>query len=249
MIRRNKIKWMVGILILLILSGMAYRYSPYKLEYLGYYDKIWAHRANSEEKLKSALKFFKGIEVDLVYNESKNILDVTHPPVPSINLNLRQYLSNIPKDEFPYIWLDIKNLNIDNADVILIHLLDLFEEKQYPLEKILIETRYPEALPKFILAGFKTSFYLPHSLGEMSVERYNTEIQKIKDLLIEHPEMGISSNYIDYEIMAKEFPLRDKYFWITSSIRTHGFSKPRKILKDSTVKAVLISYKAAKGNR
>src|SRR5690554_7822984 len=107
MITGKKLIILISVLFLTILLGMAYRYSPYKLEYLGYYDKIWAHRANSEEKLKSALKFFKGIEVDLVYNESKNILDVTHPPVPSINLNLRQYLSNILKDEFPYIWLDI----------------------------------------------------------------------------------------------------------------------------------------------
>jgi len=49
--------------------------------------------------------------------------------------------------------------------------------------------------------------------------------------------------------MAKEFPTRDKYFWITSSIRKHGFSTPKKILKDSTVKVVLISYKVIKGHR
>ena len=249
MIKRNNIKWLFGILLILFLLGTAYRYYPYKVEYIGFYGKIWAHRVDSEEKLRSALKFFKGVEVDLVYDASKNILDVTHAPVPSINLDLRQYVSNIPDNEKPYIWLDIKNLNSENSNQILLHLLDIFKEKQYPLENILVETRYPEALSRFADAGFKTSFYLPHSLGEMMLDSYSAEIQNINSILKEQPKLAISSNYTDYDIMAKEFPLREKYFWITSSVRTHGFHKPRKILEDSTVKAVLISYKALKGNR
>ncbi len=249
LINRNKIKWLLGLLLFLIIAANAYRYSPYKIEYLGFYDKIWAHRVDSEEKLSSALKFFHGVEVDLVYDQSKNILDVTHPPVPSINLDLRQYLSNIKNDEKPYIWLDIKNLNIQNKDFILVHLLEIFNEKAYPLEKILIETRYPEALSEFSKAGFSTTFYLPYGLGEMSEEKYKLEIGKIQFILSQQPKLAISSNYTDYDIMTHEFPDKDKYFWITSSIRSHGFSEPRKILKDPTVKAVLISYKAIKGNR
>src|SRR5690554_3875117 len=210
---------------------MAYRYSPYKIEYLGYYDKIWAHRVNSEEKLNSALKFFKGVEVDLVYDETKNTLDVTHPPVPSIHLDFKQYLSNITKGEYPFIWLDIKNLEVKNSD------------------NILVETRYPEALPSFHEVGFKTSYYLPYGLSEMSLEKYKSEIKKIRLILQEQPYLGVSSNYTDYAVMAKEFPKNEKYFWITSSVRKHGFSEPRKILKDSTVKEVLISYKALRGNR
>ena len=63
--------------------------------------------------------------------------------------------------------MDIKNLNNENKDSILSHILELFHEKNYPLEKVLVETRYPEALPEFSKAGFKASYYLPHSLGEM----------------------------------------------------------------------------------
>ena len=201
------------------------------------------------EKLESALKYFKGVEVDLVFDDQKNILDVTHPPVPSINLDLEEYLSFINSEEKPYIWLDIKNLNIENNDAILQILTKLFAEKEYPLEKVLVETRYPEALPLFSAVGFKTSFYLPHSLREMRAEKRNIELKKITNILDEQPELAISSNYTDYEMMHQSFPAKDKYFWITSSIRTHGFSIPRRILKDSTVKAVLISYKAIKGNR
>src|SRR5690554_4954312 len=116
MITGKRILILVLAVLSLILLGMAYRYSPYKIEYLGHYDKIWAHRVNSTEKLESALKYFKGVELDLVYDEQKNILDVTHPPVPSIDLDLENYLSSINSEAKPYIWLDIKNLNFDNKD-------------------------------------------------------------------------------------------------------------------------------------
>lgn len=249
MITGKKIIALVLAFLSLILLGMAYRYSPYKVEYLGHYDKIWAHRVNSTEKLESALKYFKGVELDLVYDDQKNILDVTHPPVPSINLDLEKYLSFINTPEKPYMWLDIKNLDNENKAVILQILNKLFSQKEYPLEKVLVETRYPEALSEFSAAGFKTSFYLPYGLAEMTAEKRKVELQKITNILTEQPDLAISSNYLDYDIMRESFPTKDKYFWITSSIRKHGFTTPRRILKDSTVKAVLISYKAIIGNR
>jgi len=249
MITGKRIIVLVIVFLSLFLLGKAYRYSPYKVEYLGYYDKIWAHRVNSTEKLESALKYFKGVELDLVYDNQKDILDVTHPPVPSINLNLEQYLSFINSEEKPYLWLDIKNLNDDTKDQILQKLTVLFSEKEYPLEKVLVETRYPEALSIFSAAGFKTSYYLPHSLTEKTSEKRNIELQKIAKILEKQPNLAISSTYTDYDMMLESFPTTDKYFWITSSVRTHGFSTPRRILKDSTVKAVLISFKAIKGNR
>lgn len=249
MITGKTIVILVLAILSLILLGMVYRYSPYKIEYLGHYDKIWAHRVNSTEKLESALKYFKGVELDLVYDDQKNVLDVTHPPVPSINLDLETYLSYINTPEKPYIWLDIKNLDNENKNFILQILNKLFSEKEYPLKKVLVETRYAEALPEFSAAGFKTSFYLPYGLTEMTSEKQEVELQKITRILTEQPDLAISSNYTDYVIIKKSFPTKDKYFWITSSIRKHGFSTPRRILKDSTVKAVLISFKAIKGNR
>lgn len=249
MITGKRIIVLVIVFLSVLLLGTLYRYSPYKIEYLGYYDKIWAHRVNSTEKLESALKYFKGVELDLVYDAQKNILDVTHPPAPSINLNLEKYLSFINSKEKPYMWLDIKNLNIDNKEEILQKLTKLFLEKKYPLEKVLVETRYPEALSIFSAAGFRTSYYLPYGLTEMTAEKRNIELEKIAKILEEQPNLAISSNYTDYDIMHESFPTKDKYFWITSSVRTHGFSTPRRILKDRTVKAVLISFKAIKGNR
>lgn len=243
----------IKILILTFLGAWllltAYRYSPYKLEYLGHYNKIWAHRVNSKEKLNSALKFFNGIELDLVYDSEKDLLDVTHPPVPSINLSLQDYLSEISQNETPYIWLDIKNLSSENDQAVLEKLLVLFSEKKYPFEKILVESQSPETLPVFAQAGFKTSFYLPTGLLTRNTGDLEIEIKKIKEILAAQPSLSISSNYEDYEFMRTHFPNTNKYTWIINSVFTHGFSQPRKILRDTTVQAILITYKSFGGHR
>ena len=58
----------VGVTCLII-----YRYNPYRIEFIGYYDKAFAHRVNNIEKLNSSLNFFNGVELDLVFQ--KNTLD------------------------------------------------------------------------------------------------------------------------------------------------------------------------------
>lgn len=248
MIRGNKIKIIILTLLAAWLVITAYRYSPYKLEYLGYYDKIWAHRVNSKEKLNYALKFFDGIELDLVYDADKNILDVNHPPAPSIDLDLQEYLSKINTDKYPYIWLDIKNLTIENDENILDILVALFSEREYPFGKILVESQNSLSLPIFARAGFKTSYYLPTGLSTKNTSDLEIEIKKIKEILKAQPTVSISSNYEDYEFMRTHFPKTKKYTWIINSVFTHGFSEPRRILRDPTVEAVLIRYKSFSGN-
>lgn len=249
MIKGSKIR-NIGLLILaLIALGLLYRYSPYKVEYLGHYDKIWAHRVDSKEKLKSALNYFKGVELDLVYDEDKDYMDVGHPPVKPINLSLRQYLSEIPEDSKPYLWLDLKNLKLENANIILKKLITIFSERDYPFDKILVESRNPETLPAFSDAGFRTSFYLLPGISKIEKSKREDEIKAIKTVLSKQPNLAISSNYEDYELMKTYFPTTKKYLWIINSVTKHGFSEPRKILKDSTVKAVLISYRSFNGNR
>ena len=146
------------------LSMFVYRYSPYKIEFLGHYDKVFAHRVNSTEKLQSALRYFDGIELDIVYQKDKNILDVNHPPATSIDLNFRTYFKNIPKEEKPFIWLDFKNLNLEKSDEILVLLQSIIKEHEYPLNKILIESKDPTSLPIFQMNGFLICYYLPYRL-------------------------------------------------------------------------------------
>ncbi|WP_452600211.1 hypothetical protein [Pontimicrobium sp. MEBiC01747] len=229
---------------------VVYLYSPYKIEGVGYYDKIWAHRVNSLEKLNSALDYFEGVELDLIYNEKSNVLDVNHTPGESIGLNFETYLNAIPANTYPYLWLDIKTLNRDNADLILKRLVYLFKAKKYPLKNVLVETLQPEALPVFEKQGFKTSYYLPPKLYLKEADDLKNSIAEIKRVIKSQPNISISTGYRNYQIIKTHFPNQNKYIWAINRVVNYAeYTEIRNILKDKTVSIVLLNYKAIKGNR
>jgi len=249
MIKGRLIKRLCTLGLLVVIMAYTYRWCPYKIEFLGHYDKIWAHRVNSVEKLESALHYFEGVELDLVYLDNKNVLDVNHPPVESIGLDFESYLTVLHQDNQPFMWLDIKNLNVDNAQFILNRLIQLLEKKHYPLNKILIETAQPKALPIFSSAGFKTSYYLPYGLSVMPEDELRETIKLIEEELTDQPSIGISSDFQDYNIIATYFPTKTKYLWALLPTFHTNFSSVKKPLNDDTVEVMLIKYNALRGNR
>lgn len=241
--------WVLIFLLVLFALRYGYKYSPYKLEFLGHYDKVWAHRVNSLEKLDASLKYFKGVELDLVYEENTGVLDVNHPPTISIDLTFETYIHSIPEKTFPYLWLDIKNLTKANASVILERITNLLSNKSYPFEKVLIETKEPEALSIFQEKGFLTSYYLPYLLFKKDKSSLDAEIKLAKDYLLKNPVMGISFDYRDYDIVNKHFSERKKYIWKIDGFSFNNYFETRKILKDSSVKVMLSRFISFKGNR
>lgn len=227
-----------------------YSYSPYKLEFSGYYHKIWAHRANSPEKLNAALNYYPGVEIDLIYNESEDYLDVNHPFGTSIGLSFKNYLASLEKDKnLKGLWLDIKNLNADNQDIILNKITSVLEEHHIAYSNILIESNQPQLLKSFSDLGFKISYYLPNELYKKTTQELETELLKIKQALNEQPKLAISTNHDNYTIVEEHFKQTDKYIWALVWPVNIDFLTVRKLLKDNTVKVVLVNYKALKGNR
>lgn len=243
---RNSLITIISICVI----GVVYYFSPYKIQYLGHYDKIWAHRVNGLQKLDESLSYFKGIELDLVYDDSKNILDVNHPPAESIGLSFKEYVSEIKSKNLPFLWLDIKNLTNENAESIHNKLLKILNEHNYPLEKVLVETQYPEALPFFKESGFKRSYYLPPRMHRKDSISLQKDINLIHSILQEQPEIGISSYYENYPILQKNYPYKTKYLWFAGERNSiKNYSLTQQVLNDTTVKCVLIPYRALKGNR
>ena len=246
MISKKKILIYSGILLLPVLL---YRFSPRRIEFLGYYDKVLAHRVNSLGKLESALPFFSGVELDIDYLAKTNILDVNHHPAKSINLSFETYLNHINTEILPFLWLDIKDLNATNADAILLKLNTLFDAKHYPKDKVLIETQHPEALVKFIEEGYKTSYYIPPQLYKKDEKELKNELIKIKLILNRHPKMAISTSILDYDIVSVNLPKKNKYIWSDASVYRIKYTKTKVVLKDDSVKKVLITFNSFRGNR
>lgn len=249
MIISRRVTYILIAFVVVLAMRFAYKYSPRRIEFFGNYHKVWAHRVNSIEKLNAALGHFRGVELDLIYVSHLKTLDVRHPPALTIDLTFEKYLDAIPKDNSPFLWLDIKNLTSENASEIFKRISFLLKEKRYPIKKLLIESQHPEALELFNDAGFQTSYYLPVGLSKKSTFELDLAIDTIQLALSKNKKMGVSSSYLDYEIMSKFFPERQKYVWKIDGLTFTNYSQTRKILKDTTVKVVLSRFQSFKGNR
>ncbi len=247
MMKRLKILMALGLFGLLALA--LYWYAPYKVEGYGYYHKIWAHRANSIEKANKALDYFKGVELDLMYDKTTNTLDVNHPPAESINLSFERYLSEINLKEMPFLWLDIKNLNGDNAYLIQTKLVALFKTHNYDLSKVLVESTEAKVLPIFDRAGFLTSYYLPYGLSLRKPKDLEKKLSGIKRYIKYQPNLMLSSDYQDYAVVNKYFPKHYKCFWAIERPINNKYDEIRTVLKDTMVKVVLLNYRALNADR
>lgn len=237
------------LLLTIVVFGYLYQYSPWRIEFLGYYDKVYAHRVNSLEKQNEALKYFDGIEFDLIYDKAGDILDVNHLPAKSIHLTFEDYINNIDANAFPFLWLDIKRMDSTISNAVYLKVNTLLESKNYPKNKVLIESRTPSGLPKFTAAGYKTSYYLKPNLYKLKEKDLAKEIHYIASVIEAQPNVGISASYNDYHIMSQYFPDKTKYLWALTSPYRIKFNKARTVLKDKTVAIVLSSFKSFSGNR
>lgn len=237
----SRILWGIGIVVAGIFLLWGYKYSPRKIEFSGHYKKIGAHRVNSLDKLKKSLSSFDAIELDLVFDPETNVLDVHHPTAPSTGLTFTRYVAALG-DKQPFMWLDIKNLDKSNAELILQKLNSVFLEKNYPKQNVLIETRFPEKLGLFTKAGYKTSYYLKQDLYKLKQTELHTELEQIKTILETQPKVGISTEHFDYEILKEYFPETTKYIWCIRHSKIGDYTLVRNMLKDETVALVLVTY-------
>ncbi|MDR6300714.1 hypothetical protein [Mesonia maritima] len=220
---------------------VAYRYSSKRIEFYGGYQKLWAHRVNDFKKLKASQEKFPGIELDLVYNSNGNWLDIYHPPSKSKNINLRDYIKKIHKNNLG-VWLDIKNMDASNSDEIFTEINASLENSFFKKENIIIESPNPYTLEKFHQNGFRTSYYLPQNLSRSNKH----EIENIKEFLQKYPFLEISTSYEDYQVLKKYFPTITKNFWILNSSYSidilKNYKSIREMVNDSTVKTLLTPY-------
>ncbi|GAA4270177.1 hypothetical protein GCM10022257_22780 [Hyunsoonleella aestuarii] len=241
--RKSKLGLLFLLLILLGFLVVNVTISVYKAPFMGFYtSKIYGHRVNYLNKLQQAKSSFIGVELDLVYLEDLNLFDVRHPPEASTNFYFEDYLNEIGEENDLKLWLDIKNLNSDNAENILARMDYLLKTHNRLRESILIETVFPDALSMFQKAGYTTSYYLPY-LHLLSKSDQKDTLSYIKNTLKTYPELGISTHYMGYPILENEFPESSKYLWALGGNNIYkDIFLIRKLLKDQTVKIVLVSF-------
>jgi hypothetical protein len=80
------------------------------------YEKIWAHRVNTKEKLQEAKQLFAGVEIDAVFDVQSRKFFLYHPPAENIGFELSELLRISGDKPDLKLWLDWKNPEIENFD-------------------------------------------------------------------------------------------------------------------------------------
>lgn len=148
-----------------------------------YPDKIWLHRCNSMEKLYEKHIIYPNIELDLVFRKNRKF-DVTHDVDTSFNLSLASYFSYMRKEKGK-MWLDIKNLTLENRMMALSSLDKLVAYFQIKKNRLIIEGQDWKALEIFTQNGYYTSYYIPYTepddMNAKEVDYCIKELQGIAD--------------------------------------------------------------------
>ncbi len=244
-----KIKRLVLGLFLFILAFLGYRFSTHQEVLLFLFpEKIWAHRVNSLEKLEEVKPKFRGIELDIVWEEKH--FDVNHPPAKSIDLSLADYFKNIQKQEELGIWLDLKNLDINNFQLSYSHLDSLARMHDLKKDLIIVESPKPHLLNDFLENGYNTSYYLPGGLNSLKGIKRENMVNEINNGISGNRNLMISSSLGDYKFMKEYFPIQPKLLWHLGEL--HSFKNKKRMyfaLFDEKVEVVLLPFDSKTGNR
>ncbi len=183
---------------------------------LAFQEKVWAHRVNSIGKAREAVRIFKGIEIDVVFDKKTRFFDVNHPPDQSINLSLETLLASLPSPlSHLSFWLDCKNLNKGNVDKSVTRLIQLCFTFNIPRSSIIVESGSPELLSEFSKHDFKTSYYLPTTfLSQLKEKNYNN-LTTIEQNSLTHLKQVINQSQFDYISTYSEY-----YFFISKLLNT-----------------------------
>ena len=205
-------------------------------------EKIWLHRVNSIERARIMAEKYKGFEIDFIWEADSSHFYVAHDPEPEIYLPLYQMFDSIKDIHSHYLWLDLKNLEEENAEETLDNLIQLTDKHRLSRKRIIVESMNAFLLTDFTEAGFNTSFYLPiwdFNPYVVSKEEMMDYAKNIDAMLQKSNVNYISSDYLSYRFIKKYFPDSQMLLWHLKDNRYTPFL--RKLLtRDNQVKVVLI---------
>lgn len=143
-----------------------------------YKDKLWAHRVNSLEKRAEFRESYPNFEVDITIRQDSLggalVLDVTHDEDTTFGLTFDEYLPELGKSE--KVWLDVKNLSLDNNSQVLSKLDSLISAYGLYKQQFIVETRDYKALELLTKNGYYTSYYVDFKKIDAEVAAHLDEV-------------------------------------------------------------------------
>ena len=217
-----------------------------------YSNKIMPHRTNTIMQLKMSKQIFNGIEVDVVYDNDKNIFQIGHPPVKFRDFSLEEYLQYVPKKS--RIWIDWKNATESNIDY-AVERLNYLNNKYHIKKRVIIETpKQFKEISNISDNGYHQSYYLP--TGKISrCSQENIDCSGIASEIINNIEQNkfdaISFDVVGYNFYEKHLKQyitktnKSVHVWdMQNDISSSEFriSNIFKYLNDKNIKSIIVQY-------
>ena len=174
------------------------------------YSKVWAHRVNTLERFLFLSSHFQGFEMDIMFDERGNFLDVRHPPATSIHLSFERYLQ-AAESKGKFFWLDVKNLTDSNEASVLNCFMRL--NNRYRIQqRIIVESDNIIALSKISDAGYFTSYYYNWNSYNNFVNNNN---EAFRNTVLKKID-AVSQDVLLYDTLLNRFPLKPRLTWALS---------------------------------
>lgn len=174
--------WVSKIIVFLLLLFVGYAVWAWT-EIGKYPEKLWLHRCNSIEKMIEKEDRYDNIEVDLIYR-GDGIFDVTHDADTTFGLHVDPFFDDLGEGD-DHMWLDIKNINLDNCEEICDDLDSLCEVYTVEKDQLIIESNNWKALRELTDEDYYTSFYVPfdkpNRLSDEEIDQCIDSLQYIAD--------------------------------------------------------------------
>ena len=188
---------------------------------------------------------YKGIEIDVNFNNSDLYFDVTHGLEDSISLSLEKYFKYFSEND-KKIWIDFKNLTEENVENSLNIFKSLIKKYNLDKERFIIESSNFEMLKYYKEMGYYTSYYVPYlKLEKMSSKEIEEWKRKIKDIILTGNVSAISFPGYLYPFVKSIDTNIDLLTWEDGKKWQQLYKKKINIemLKDKQLKVILVKEK------
>lgn len=181
-------------------------------------NKRWVKAVNTVLHVQQLDSTTAGIEIDVYFDTLANNFFVYHDSDVITTLSVTSILDEWSAKKMKgSIWLDFKNLAVQNKLPALLYLRKLRDQFQLK-NKIIVEASYPAYLDIFCNEGFFTSYYVPFfNPYNMSEKELMRTIDEIATQLAVHKVSALSGYYFQYPFLKKYFPDYPILTWTDNS--------------------------------
>lgn len=204
--------------------------------------KQWAHKVDDIESIKKKQHSFKGFEVDLIYSEYQNKLFVCHELEDTIkNLTFENWLSAIDKPQRLKYWLDMKFLEVNNAEATVQLLKEI--TSQFNIEQNIIVESYNNIALKTLKDNKIPVLFWVDDMTYWEVKdtvRWKKHVTE--KLRILQPD-GISGSMNSFPLLSNTFPQNKVYYWNTPIYDSaDNIKTSNEMARRPNVSVVLVDY-------